>query len=247
MESILNKKNRGLIVGTGWCAFPDGRANNRQTFKGLYRSDHFNNIWIPHITKQISVEQIIIYQSNCPVKLDPPKEPNIYILNNIDNVKKQDHLHDCYSAMMAGAMVAYLNRRDYLYIEQDCLVFGLKKAVEWAKKSQSLISYGNGEFSYSPGWAEESFLYVSHEFLKRYIVGYFKTDVPNILHPCPETITTYHFEEYVSPWPFGYGRKRPDNLQKTVNEEEVFYMQQITEPEFEILWPRISGVINGRP
>lgn len=226
-----------IIVGTGWCAYRDGRNTARRTSKRMYEADYLAKIWLPYIEWFIKPKGYFIYSSNCEIRSAwdtyYDEGQDCYIMNrevnrvtNLDRVEEQSHSHDAYCAMIMGAQFALLNGCDFVYIEQDCLVYRLDKALEWADGKK--LVYGFGKWSHSEGWSEDSLQYIANVFLPEYIYRLNTVrfqEIPNFIGE-----PHYHklFKDVADFWPFGFGRKRPIDF-----EQEIFYAQQLSDEELD--------------
>ena len=183
------------------------------------------------LMKFIEPKGFLIYLCACDVYPSYQPEECEFILSRrpVTQNKHNDHA----ASMLMGAYYAYLNECDFVYIEQDCLVYGLDKALEFAQgKGHSRgykICFGGGDFAYSSDWAENSFVYVSYDFIPEFI----KRQNDILFHAFPNDYNTKIPEATfldlypeVKLWPFGVGRTRPIPW-----ESEVFYAQQLTDIE----------------
>ena len=215
-----------IIIGTGWCGFLDGRASNSETSKRVYGS-FWLNTWQKYIKRFIKPMGYHVYHSNCEIDAALLSD-DWSRTKGLAPVEILNHAHDAYASHIMGAQYALLNGCDYVFIEQDCLVYGLDKAIEWAQNQTAGIVYGFGEYSLFPGWSEESFTFVSNEFLPTFIARMNRRRIFETTNSAPEKIFHSLFKDLAEYWPFGYGRKRPIDF-----DQEVFYAQQITDDELE--------------
>jgi len=227
-----------LLVSTNWCAHADGSANNPKTSKRMYDAGYLWNVWWRHVESQIEVIEgetsFFVYESRCSVTTTWPSDPMYteMLLCNQKRVETQHHAHDVYAGMTIAAQYALVNGMDWLYIEQDCLVYGLDKVLEFSKGKK--ICFGGGEYAWQPGWAEESLMYVSNEYLPTFIqkinaCRLYETD------QIPEPIVMQMFKDDVTLWPFGYGRKRPIDF-----DQDVFYAQQLSDEELDMFIEKLG-------
>lgn len=222
---------RGICFGTGWFAKTKGhKIYTRKTF----HPDHIQFVWRPYIEQFLPSElkrMYFIYISDSEVKP--------IVNNQIDYVyskrsHSQPHHNDSGASLMVGAQIAFCNEMDYVFIEQDCLVYGLDKAITWAQGKNFI--YGYGEWGLHPGWAETSFLYIKYEFIPEFL----KICNESYYHSAsqkPKTEVAWHnmFKNVADFWPFGYGRKKNINFN-----DEVFYIHKLTDAELEKLLEKIE-------
>ena len=113
-----------------------------------------------------------------------------------------------------------------VYIEQDCFVHGLEKALEFAKDKK--ICYGFGEYSYNPDWAETSFVFVHKDFLDDFMIRILSSNADRETEFVTELLFHELFKDVFTPWPFGYGRKPVLDWN-----QEMFYKQQLTDKDID--------------
>ena len=214
-----------MIIGTGWCAHKDGRANNKGTSKKCYRNDFLVNTWKSSIEKTVIPAGYFVYSSNCamPTLLDS----NMQSIMNLCPVEKQLHCHDSQGSRVMGAQFALINGCNFLYVEQDCLVYGLDKILEFAKDKK--IVYGYDEWSWQIGWAEDSLLYISKDYLCKYITLSNENKLVDNISTTPEIDFQRVFSADADYWPFGFGRKRPIDFT-----QKCFYAQQLNDEELDL-------------
>ncbi len=217
-----------VLIATGWCAWNRGH-NNPQRSKLQNSPSWIHGYWLKSMEKQL-IHKIeictFIYHSECDIYL--PDLPDNFYFDNIilanTPAKELPYRHDWVASVVMGATYALFNKMDFLYIEQDCLVHGLDKVLKFAQGKD--ICYGYGRYSYAPGWAENSLLWVRNEYLELFIPEC--TRIRNTPDAMPKLEERFHdlFCADFTPWPFGYGRKRPIDFS-----QPVFYAQQLSDEE----------------
>lgn len=223
-----------IVVGTGWCAFPEGHNNpavSRKTQDGTW----LERTWRSAIQVQITPDRYLIYHSNCPIDLHYALWPGFEAVHGIENVRNLPHHHDWFASVLMAAMYAWTNKASLVYIEQDCLVRGLAGAIKWARDYDHVFGFGPLA-SWREGWAEHSFFWTRHAALPWFIAKTIKAfQTVEATKRWPEVamaeamMDATGFENFglkVATWPFGYGRKRPIDLR-----EAQFYIQQPTDEE----------------
>ena len=127
---------------------------------------------------------------------------------------------------MMGAQYALCCGCDFVYIEQDCLVYGLDRALAWAQGRDMVYGYGD-PCQIIDGWAEHSFFFVSSGYIPNMLTAMNTQRVHETVgYPLPEIWWHNTFGSIADFWPFGYGRKRPIKW-----DGEAFYAQQLTDDE----------------
>lgn len=221
---------RKVIISTGWYAENVPERNrtvkNEGVSKRLFDRDYLINIWRPYILRFIQPAGFLVYLSGDVYPRTQPMDME-FILSR--RPKDQNKHNDHAASMLMGAYYAYLNECDFMYIEQDCLVYGLDRALESVQDKS--ICFGGGEFECSQGWAENSFVYVSYNFIPEFIERQndikFHAFKDGEYRQTPE-ITFNDLYAGFAHWPFGYGRKRPIDFN-----QKVFYAQKLTDPELD--------------
>ena len=220
---------REVIVSTGWFAKKPLEENRlvkqANCSPRLFERNYLIDVWRPYILRFIKPKGFLIYLCDCGVyPTEQPKDCEFILSRrSISQNKHNDHA----TSMLIGAYYAFLNECDFVYIEQDCLVYGLDKALEFARDYQ--ICFGGGDYAYSDGWAENSFVYVKYEFIPEFIDRQNKIlfhAFPNKYNTKIPEATFLELYPEVKLWPFGVGRTRPIPW-----ESEVFYAQQLSDTE----------------
>jgi hypothetical protein len=215
-----------LCIGTGWCAQREGH-NNPQRSKLQNSPRWMHRYWLRHIWAQINDFTPILYHSDCDIWIEGNNPDNDFevILSSVP-ARSLPYRHDWAASVLQGALYAYNNNMDYLYIEQDCLVHNLPAVLEFAKNHD--ICYGHGKYSMFPGWAENSLMWVKNASLPRFISRMVSSGIKDLPGGGTTIEMLFHnkFCDMFTPWPFGYGRIRPIGFT-----EPVFYAQQLTNQE----------------
>lgn len=234
---------RKALVCTGWCAHHEGH-NNPMRSKAQNESLYLGGVWLPSITRQINPGGVHVYVSGCDI---PPAMGNLAqvganVVWSGREAKALPYRHDWAASIMVGGAYALANDMDLLYIEQDCLVYGLDQVLRLAGIKDNAIYYGFGDnASYSPGWAENCLTFVSNKLLAMLIwaMGEIKnctdgeTKFEQAFH---SVIMGSELEQYFQAWPFGVGRLRPIPFES----EGPFYAQQLTDQELDMFIDKLE-------
>jgi len=215
-----------LCIGTGWCAQREGHNNPLRS--ELQNSPWWlHKYWLLHIDAQIKEFTPVLYHSDCDIWADTHHQDNNFEMF-FSSIPARDlpYRHDWAASVLHGALYAYCNGMDYLYIEQDCLVHNLPAVLEFAQHHD--MCYGYGKYSMYPGWAETSLVWVKHSSLDRFIARMVTSGIKDLDGKGTVTEQFFHakFCDMMEPWPFGYGRIRPIDFT-----QPVFYAQQLTDQE----------------
>jgi len=227
---------RKLLVGTGWCAHKEGHNDPRRSAR-QNGPDYIKDFWLPAVKHQIN-SFLFLYHSICDYAISDEGHYFNNVVYSDEYASELPYRHDWAASNIVAAAYAYANDMDYLFVEQDCLVVGLDKAVTMAREKGG-IWYGYGSnASYRPCWAENCLIYVDNAYLLAFI---------RAMHAIKDTPDGKPFleqrfheelsrcEGHIHFWPFGCGRLRPIPW-----EEEIFYAQHLTDEELDKFKERLQ-------
>ena len=212
-----------IIIGTGWCV-DKNRPERHTPSKQVYKADWLYK-WNFHHRNDMPESGVCLYESKSDIETAQWFD-RCHIKSGVD-FRELPGRHDWVASFVMGLNYALFQKSNYIYIEQDCLVCGLKNIIAWSEKNVKSIAYGYGKYSFQPGWAEISLVYVDYEFLHEAIIRMIESDIMNTTQPI-EPIFHNIFSDNLTAWPFGYGRKRPINF-----DDKMYYAQQMTDEEIE--------------
>lgn len=198
-------------------------------------AEAFFEIWYQNTLKNAPNSQIRLIGPDCPDNIPHkpwlPQDANVYVVATYPNL---GHIHDYIdgkrdgiwcgwtAGIVLGMMDAYVNGWDFIYKEQDCLAFGDFTSQLIKENANYDITYGSCRLM---GPAQSLFI-VKH-FMIPVVIGCLAQYMDkNVL---PE----YKFQKLEvrqNRLSFGYDRDRPFNP-----EDEVFYVQQLSKEDLEIL------------
>lgn len=233
----MQKKYNNLLIATGWHSDGTGHRSKWNRSKQCTEPDWLMGIWLHYIERYIKPAKYHVYISNCSVL------PNIVgdkFEYNFGHVKSEllDPRHDFQCSVLMGAMYAYLNGFDFCYVEQDCLIYHIDKALEFAKDHKICFGFGDG-ISLNRGWAEQCFMWVRNDYLPTFIERgcHQRIHESNGL-PVPEVQWMALYGTDFTAWPVGYGRKRPADFWKWAPDKlDWWFLQQITDDDInKFLW-----------
>lgn len=225
-------RQENIIIGTGWYTNPSRKHNtNSEAISKVYEPDWLMTTWKSYIESFIIPKQYIIY--SCNIKELPVARPgdgifftNAQVVKAVDPPEEKDHRYDYHAAMQIGAMYALINDCDYLWIEQDCLVYGLDKIIDFAR--DYFICFGTGKICQVRNrWASQSLVWVRKDFISEFLARMAGDEIQQAPNHVPEVMFYNMFDDIVESWPFGY-----DRMPVTDWEQPMFYKQQMTEKEF---------------
>ena len=208
-----NKKRFGIM------------ARNRITWsRKFYEKDYLVNYRFPKLESQGVDHVNFIYISATDNEImNPDVEKDTIVISGYKHESPKHH--DSFAGMAISAQYAYSNNMDWCCIEQDCIVKGLREAIEFA--SDKNICYGYGEnSSYMDGWAEQSFVFVPYFWIPEFTRRLNQVELNHLSNDIPERAWHRTFSDAFTPWPFGHGRKPVTDWKAS-----VFYKQQLTDDE----------------
>ena len=225
-----------LCLATGWCAFKEQRRFNLGD-GSVYAFDYLDKVFFPYHMKQVNFDAKFVYESKSDI--DPYYNHDIpESARSVIYAKNLKHHFGWFASVLMGAQYSLVNNCDLVYVEQDCLVYGIKEALDWAKGKK--IVYGYGDYvSWCPGWAEQSFVYVSNEYLGTFL---------SVLNGCrihendkvlPEVSWHALFKDVASFWEFGCGRRRPIPFEG----DSPLFAQQLKRHEIEKFKEKLDGLL----
>lgn len=140
------------------------------------------------------------------------------------------------AGMMALALIAYNNETDFIYVEQDCLVFG-----DWVNELYASLGGNLGVVFGSNQLMEcaQSLFLVRHSFIPTFVSDYIGQGPERSESNIPENKFSRLEKLKPESWgrfQFGYDRLRPFNPS-----DMAFYIQQVSNEDMVIL--KDSGLI----
>lgn len=231
----MNDEQNRLLISTGWYADRERHKDYCQRSQLTFASNWFNDYWMPYIERFIVPDRYFVYSCQCPVKpvFDKINIDKVELVYASRDAALLDHRHGFHAGVMLGLQYALCEAMDFLYIEQDCFVFGLDKAVEWARTNiqDKLIIYGGYPYWFHDNWAEQSLMFVPNHAIPAvlYIINNARVHEDN--SGIPEVKWHHLFKDSARFWSFGYGRHKVGYWNR-----EMIYKQQLTDEEIKIFW-----------
>lgn len=231
-----------FIIGSGW--FSDtigiselGQISNshQNKYGGTHsRNEKFSKYWLSSILNQsILPKRIYILDADSPEKI------NDYVKNHtlVDiSEQTQNFGHGVYCSkknilcgwargFVYGAVQAYLNDCDFVYVEQDLLIFGekfIENIFKLLEKNNKQVCYLTGEET--PQKLQQSFVVAKYSYLPKLISGLINSSDNKI----SEELKHYNLIKNDVMWcPYKGGRQR-----KNLN-SEFFCLQHMDENEID--------------
>lgn len=212
------------IIGTGYWSGAGG------FHQGQDKSDFFP-VWYENTMKYSNPMKIIVV-NHCAQDFPPIEERKgewinlAYNHGHIFDKDKNDWLTGWAVGFLTGAMIAYANKCDFIYKEQDCLAFNnwVEHLYDAAKDCQMVMGTG-------PMNAEVSLVLIKYDFIPKFIAKYLSHPLPDRElnprqgHCCNEYKFVWVEQElapHIKRFTIGAGRHRP-----IVISEAPFYAQKI--------------------
>ena len=233
-----------FIIGSGWFSDEYNKTDigrNTNNFQKKYggvsgRNSFFSKYWLSHILNQsILPKKIFILDADSPNDLDSNVKNHklVEISKQLRNFghgvhcARENILCGWARGFIHGAMQAYLNDCDYVYVEQDLLLFGknlLENIFKLLEKNNKEICYMNGEET--PQKLQQSLIIVKHSYLIKLITGLLNsTD-----HTISEELKHYRIIKDDVMWSQYRGGRQRKNF-----DSENYCLQHITSEELEKL------------
>ena len=232
------------IIGSGWFSDEFNKTElgiqtnlHQKTRGGISgRNSRFSKHWLSHILNQsIIPKKIFILDADSPEEIDSNVK-NHYLVEISKQLKNFGHGVVCSKknilcgwarSFLHGAMQAYLNDCDYVYVEQDLLIFGekfLENIFVSLEKNEKNVCYLNGDETCQK--LQQSLVVVKHCYLIKLIT--------NLLNYNNNTISeeTKHYNVIKDDvmWCEYRGGRQRKNLHK-----EYYCLQNLNEKEINLL------------
>jgi len=115
------------VIGSGFFCTEDGNVKHGGTARfgtdTFVHTPEFFNLWFEYISKFTTPEYVFITDARSPAVPGIPKNNNFDIIwyRRKDNL---GHARGWNDGVIQGAEFAHQKNCDYVYVEQDCLVYG---------------------------------------------------------------------------------------------------------------------------
>jgi len=257
------------IVCTGWYCGSDEHRNYITHGSDKIRTIEFRKLWLESVNKFLAPDLIFVVNSNSQQKpvFDSTKEEWCDLTINPGHPQNTSFKFSGWTtSVLIGLEFSLASKVDYfLYVEQDCLVYGASiiEEIEKALKKKPYV-FGKAKNRTQP--LEQSFFAIKRDFISEFIsnlhmikqsdkiVGpeykflmavagrrtIFINNVISNIHPS----LGFRFRRYVSYinklnfLPFGYGRIRPINFK-----DSNFYFQHGSIKEIQYYKKKLNNLI----
>ena len=217
------------LIGTGFYAHPSQERERIEFFC----------VWM----ERFEFARKIVVVNNSRIRQFPiDGQHNITVIDidgNLGHVgdhlgKFRPHLLGWSMSWIIPALIAYSEQRDFIYVEQDCLVFGdWEKAIldESADKGR-MAMYGKGVANIAP--CEQSLFWIHRDFITEFIHRYMGfSDGDGKMLPEEKFKRMADADLRISTFSLGVGRDRPFPY-----DAPAWYAQHLTPEEIEELRTR---------
>jgi hypothetical protein len=222
---------RPYLIGSGCFYCESGRVPHHTRESGDYavhRPSFFSDYWLKCVDRFTKPSEILIVDAHSPAIPDIPKGNSVPILwyRRADNL---GHRMGWQDSVKIGAEYALWKGLDFVYIEQDCLLWGNRIIDFCRSKMTKGLMIGSGEGISMP--IEQSFFIVKYDFLPDFLKVAGK--IENVMG---ELKWIKSFEGQYDFLPFRGGRQRPLNF-----ESRFGYIQHLNLREIKKLEQKIQG------
>jgi len=225
------------IVGSGWwCSGNDWKIDKdiHVVDDPIQRMPEFHRLWHQTVTRFSKPNHIIIVDSHSPIRPTQFGDEQWLILREnfgFSSDLREDgavqSLSGADRAILMGAMHAYCNDADFVYIEQDCLIYG-DGIIEWCMKNHGdfKLLLGNGERTPQP--IQQAFQIWKREWIPE-LINHFCQHKRYAIEPkCQEKYWWDALGSAITWLKIGYGRQRPIDFN-----DRYFYAQHWTIEELQ--------------
>lgn len=162
------------IIGSGWwCSSSDDEREKLYGDNDI-RNENFHYHWYAAIRKYTSPTEIIIVDSNSPIK--PKWEIGLKVISLNENAGHSTNHTGKYSGWMRSVIhsMSYAQNCDcdyYVYIEQDALIFGEKIIENCIAKMNKPYMFGKCKDFNNP--LQQSFFIIKKEYIDSFLAKIF--------------------------------------------------------------------------
>lgn len=195
--------------------------------------NQFFDIWVRNLCNNPDVNPSKIFVI-CSKDQSPKSCPDfvqlIKVSGNLGHICReasQRHQMEGWATdMMIGALLAYDDESDFLFIEQDCLPFG--PFVTQLQKECGDVGIIFGSNSWMP--SAQSLFYVRHSFIPQFVCDYLYHKIKDAKAGGEyifSELEKKHGAGMCKRMSFGFDRDRPPGGFESMKKEDVWYIQQI--------------------
>jgi len=165
--------NSSYVIGTGWWCDGTGKqmGSGRNSSSDEIRKEGFFYLWNRYINKFTDPYRIVVVDSASPVrpKVHEQKYAERYVWRLLAN--NPGHGKGWWKGVIESAKWAHRKKKDYIYVEQDCLVYGVgwvERCLSHARESTGIL-LGRGDGTPQP--IQQSLMVVTADKLEDFISG----------------------------------------------------------------------------
>jgi len=168
------RRSMKYVIGSGWWASTrDDAAQRKRLGDDVIRSARFHDLWYASLCRFTSPAKIFIVDSSSPIKPGPCATDDRLEIVSLD--ENYGHAVDCDEklcgwsrSVLLGLAYALACSADYfVYVEQDCLLFGEGIVEHAIAKMRHPYMFGSGAGTPQP--LQQSFFIVHHSEFARMI------------------------------------------------------------------------------
>lgn len=168
------------MIASGWWCSNDVNDRSESFGSGAQRKSEFHSLWHESISTFTNPEQIVIIDSASPILPElKTKETWISLTTNFGHSTKHiDRLCGVSRSFVLSLMYCLMNDYDYwVYVEQDCLLFGDGIVENEIGKDKKGLLFGSG--SGTPQPVQHSFMIIRKDKILSFVGSYLKIKAPD--------------------------------------------------------------------
>lgn len=209
---------------------------------GFYTNEHdrqkkmqFQELWLKNVGMR---DIVVVDNSDSPLReIDWPGYVRaLRVFENAGHVgsylgQNRPHLLGWSLSWIIPAWIAYAERRDFIYQEQDCLAFGNweQHIMDEAKLHGWEACFGKADSNVAE--CEQSLFWIKSHFISEFIYKYLAIpEGDGLLLPESKFARMAQMDFRIGQFTLGFGRKRPLMFNK-----KMWYAQKFTEEEMGML------------
>lgn len=200
----------------------------------LLRATCFADLWIHRLAGR---DVVILNNAEFDLPLfQHPSIREIRVKHNLGHVahwlgKPHTQLLGWSMSWILPALVAYSEQRDFIYIEQDCLVFGNWESTMIAECQSKNLAAGFGYCDPSLAACEQSLFWIARDFIPEFVSAYMAIPEGDAtILPEEKFMRLKAQNSKVGQFSMPFGRLRPLDLSLP-----AFYAQKLTQDELAAL------------
>ena len=222
-----------IIASGWWCTDEDNRSDKFLNGDDAIRGSDFHNVWSSFISKYSKPQQVVIVDSNSPIKPRWNSDLlDITVLELSSNLGHASSLNGeqrycgwSASVLLSMQYVMLSNADFYVYVEQDALIIGEGIIDNLIQSMGNSVNFLFGKSSSSVQPLQQSFFIVRKNHLNRFVCNYLSIPYSD-KEICPEVkfaISTSYFSRFIPKFLF---KQYPNSSYGKVLRRLVVYLSK---------------------